>query len=184
MYEKTYGKKYDSSLDAAVIAKKIRQDIKAAVKAGDLPKGLKTSVRLQRYAGGRSIDIKIVHCPVQFVNLARVAWEIENPHKAPFFPVGAIEEHRYTEEARVLHGRLKAIHEAYNFDGSDIQTDYSNVNYYGSVDFNWEQEKEVRDRAEEILKGQDDDPCDDCFEAGQGLPCRPDCPKFVEMGKA
>jgi hypothetical protein len=30
---------------------------------------------------------------------------------------------------------LTRIHEAYNFDGSDSQSDYWNVNYYGGVKF-------------------------------------------------
>ena len=45
MYEKTYGPKYNAELTRKEIAALIRADLKAAVASGELPKGLKTSVR-------------------------------------------------------------------------------------------------------------------------------------------
>ena len=41
MYERSYGKKYDKSLNTTQIAKAFREDVKAAKKIGELPKSLK-----------------------------------------------------------------------------------------------------------------------------------------------
>jgi len=106
------GAKYDGTiLDAAVIAKNIREDIKQAVKKNELPKG-KYSVRISRYSMGRSINIR--------------AKEIE-------FPVYG-EDGRLNKFGELLRDSLEKIRNAYNYDNSDIMTDYFDVNYYGGTD--------------------------------------------------
>lgn len=55
------GSRYDPKLDVAEIAKQIRKLIKDAIKAGYLPK-IKTSVRIQRFSGGQSINIEVKEC--------------------------------------------------------------------------------------------------------------------------
>lgn len=52
------GTKYSRDLDVAEIAKLIRSDIKEAVKTGTLPK-VKYTVRIQRFANGRAIDVHV-----------------------------------------------------------------------------------------------------------------------------
>ncbi len=55
--ERWTGAKYADGRDVADVAKDIRADIRAAVKAGALP-ALQYSVKVARYAGGRSLTIR------------------------------------------------------------------------------------------------------------------------------
>lgn len=115
--------------DSAAIAALIRKDIKDAIAAGALPKGLKVSVKTDKFSGGSAIRMRIVECPVPVKNPEHAKWMAENPR-------GYDNPHeRYTLEARQIRERLQAIHGAYNFDNSDSTTDYSHVNYYGRVEF-------------------------------------------------
>lgn len=117
MYERSYGEKYDGSLSTTEIAKLIRADIKVAVAAGELPgKPVTYSVRSEYFSMGSSIDV-----------------EVRNY-------AGPVEEQGFgrpwmTQEAGAIKARLEAISGAYNHDGSDIQVDYFDVNYYGHVTF-------------------------------------------------
>lgn len=52
-----------------------------------------------------------------------------------------------TEHARKVEEILKAIHRQYNFDGSDMQSDVSDVNYYGGVEI--ESASDIAFRAQE-----------------------------------
>lgn len=61
--EHVLGCRYDPGLDVKDIAKEIRKMIRDAIRAGYLP-AMKTSVRIQRFAGGRSIDIEVVEASV------------------------------------------------------------------------------------------------------------------------
>ena len=51
------GDRYNGKMDVADVAKLIRKDIREAKKAGELDKGLKTSVRIERFSMGQSITI-------------------------------------------------------------------------------------------------------------------------------
>jgi len=145
-----YGSKYDSSLDIAVIAKLVRADIKAAIKAGELPAGIKVGVTISRFAGGRSLDAKIKAMPGHVLNPARVKWEADNPHA---YPGGAPSRHSAAAKGAVE--KIKAIVDAYNYDGSDLMTDYFHVNFYGGVEVDWE--FEAADKAAIIVEGSFDD---------------------------
>lgn len=120
---KEYGSKFEAGLDVVSIAQRMRADIKAAVAAGDLPADVQYSVGVRRYAGGQSIDIRVA------VDRARVAnpeYDFRSADDAKRSPVNA--------EGRKIYATLQAIHDAYNYDRSDVQVDYFDVNYYGSVD--------------------------------------------------
>jgi hypothetical protein len=116
-----YGNKYDGSLDIKEIAKLVRQDIKKAVKAGELPNGLKTSVKISRYTGGQSLRVTV------------------KAGITDIYTQDYVDGHNYgsayTEEALQVKKVLAEIVEAYNFDKSDIMTDYFHVNFYGFVEF-------------------------------------------------
>ena len=56
-------------------------------------------------------------------------------HNDPEYAHGAQRHKVLTENARSAQITLERIHDAYNHDGSDIQSDYFDVNYYGSVNF-------------------------------------------------
>lgn len=134
--ERTYGKKYDSKLSSKDVAKLVRDEIKTLKKAGEMPAGVKTSVRYESFAGGSSIRISIKDTPFNVYNPEWVAYDIENPHSSytPHIP-------RFSDEARKLKASLEAMLNAYNHDGSDAMVDYFDVKFYSSVDFDWDLEK-------------------------------------------
>ncbi|HKY40650.1 MAG TPA: hypothetical protein VJN18_32165 [Polyangiaceae bacterium] len=131
------GSKYTETknLRSAEIAKLIRADIKAAIALGELPAGIKCSVTTDTFSGGSSIDIRVKACPVQIWTEAFLTAD----------PKVFFEGERVTEEAKAILKTLKAIHRQYNFDHSDIQTDYFHVRYYGDASFWWELEKADRE---------------------------------------
>ena len=121
MYERSYGDKYDGSMDVKDIAKLVRADIKSMIKAGGLPKG-KYSVKIERFAGGQSLDIEIKEIDCQIVDLEYFLYPETNQWN-----------HFYTKEAQAFETMLKAIVWQYNHDGSDSMTDYFDVNFYSNV---------------------------------------------------
>lgn len=132
MSEIVYGPKYNEELSRTEIAERFRQDVKAAISSGVLPKGLKLSVRTKGYSGGGSIDVTVKAVPAGFriLSLARLQEDATNRR-------GTAPEPWATPEARALLDRLTKMLDAYNFDGSDIQSDYFNVRFYGGVEFDW-----------------------------------------------
>ena len=147
-----YGTKYQEGLTGAAISATIRQDIKAAVSAGELPRA-KYSVRLRSYSGGRSIDIVVSDVPFALFDERYLRHELETPkHVYAHYPVGE----RRSKELRALLTQLEAIGNAYNFDGSEIESDYFHVNFYLSVGVDWrfeaaQKERELA-RVDEVLK--------------------------------
>jgi hypothetical protein len=140
MYETTYGTKYEATKDLSrvEIAKLIRADIKAAVKAGTLP-AAKYSVTCQSYSGGGSINIKVADVNKEgFVlhNEARLRWDLENPHAGLYNAPSNVRD-LYSPEAVEMKKTLEGIMGAYNYDGSDIQSDYFNVRFYGGAEIDW-----------------------------------------------
>lgn len=152
MYEKTYGYKYQEPeakglgryASAADIAKLMRADIKREIADGMLPGApVQYSVTSDSYSGGQSIDIKVKGWPQ--------AWQVcdgTEPGTShgcrnvwcsgrndPAYAHGAAPHQTLTVEARAVEMTLKRIHGAYNHDGSDVQTDYFDVRYYGQVSF-------------------------------------------------
>lgn len=143
MYERSYGSKYHSTqgngyMSAADIAKLMRADIKAAVKSGELP-DVKYSVTVENYSGGRSINIRIQDLPD--------AWVKGEDHYG-------YERDILTPEAKAVQDKVQAIHNAYNYDGSEIQVDYFDVNYYGhaEVESPWMAESRAREKARQAAK--------------------------------
>lgn len=155
MYERAYGYQYEKQqgMTNTEIAKLIREDIKTAIREGLLPAHWKYSVRSRSFAGGCSIDVRIKNCAD--------AWQAcdgTKPGSKHYYPDGtwvatgcpdvwckarALPEYAHaarthyvlTPEAMAANMTLERIHGAYNHDGSDIMTDYFDVNYYGTVDF-------------------------------------------------
>lgn len=123
MSTKQYGEKYDRELRGAQISAAIRRDIKEAVSAGELPDA-KYSVKLQTFSGGKSISIRVSDLPFPLFDRRFLQHELET--KGHVFYGGE----RYSVERRELLEKLERIGNAYNFDRSDIQTDYFHVNYY------------------------------------------------------
>lgn len=103
------GSKYQEQHDVKEIAKLIRRDIKAAGLPG------KIGVRISRYSMGQSITIDAVtpfathHGDVTRENLER-----SQGIKCPWM----------TREGHALYEALEKIGNAYNYDRSDLTTDY------------------------------------------------------------
>jgi hypothetical protein len=123
MYERTYGNRYDKSLDVKEIAKRLRKWIRARAKAGELPEG-KYSVTIDRYSMGQSCDIRVKQCAAQMLNPAQVRFIADNPHTCvSALPVNHEARERYTPEGRRVLDELSNMLGAYNHDGSDSMTD-------------------------------------------------------------
>lgn len=122
------GCKYDSVKGMRIVdvAKRVREDIKAL----KLDKGFKISVR----SDARSIDVRVVKVPAgfKFWSVARAAWFKQFGDRR-MFP-GSNADQRSAEYLG-LKGKLEAIRDAYQRDNSDISSDYFDVNFYGSVEF-------------------------------------------------
>lgn len=134
-----YGEKFDSldsnsKYNLTAIAKLVREDIKAAIANGSLPKGIKVSVRKDT----NSIYLTVTKVPDGF--------QVLNPKYAAHLatvngwapPPDGID--RYSHEASALLATLKNYLNAYNFDKSDIQSDYFHTNYYSREQFDSELE--------------------------------------------
>jgi hypothetical protein len=134
---RTYGDKYQQvrGMRLTDIAKLMRADIKVARKIGlkaaepgaiaipdpiaEAPAGIKFSVTTQLYSGGGSIDITVKNIPADW-------GYAEEEHCGHVRKVA-------TPALQALAAELAAIHRAYNYNGSDLTTDYFDVNYYGGV---------------------------------------------------
>jgi len=128
------GEKYNSEkyTDIKDIAKFVRGDLKK-----DFPK-MKFSVRIERYSGGRSLNVTIKETTIPILhNPNRVKKTIEDGYN--YYP--ASNEPAYLLPAEQLLKRVKDITDAYNYDESDMMTDYFSVNFYSHVGFAWELEK-------------------------------------------
>lgn len=170
MYERTYGYRYEEGgkLSTTEIAKLIRQEIKIAIKEGLLPAHWKYSVKSQYFAGGSSIDVSVKNCADAWMPCP--GYQIGTKHELPgggrtatgcgnpwckaggeFKDRPEAQEHDVlTEEAQAAKMTLERIHGAFNHDGSEVQVDYFDVNYYGHVEFQsaesarWEAEEKAR----------------------------------------
>lgn len=173
-YERSYGYRYSDGgrLDTAVIAKLIRADIKTAVSEGLLPERWSYSVRIDRFSGGSSIDVRVKNCADAWTPCP--GYRIGTRHdyedgswaatgcRDPWCKAGGIhkdlpdaQEHDVlTEEALAAKMTLERIHGAYNHDGSDVMTDYFDVNYYGHVEFQtaWSADFEAREKARKAAR--------------------------------
>jgi len=113
------GSKYGTVTGTVWIAKAVRADIKQAIIDGILPKGLKASVRSERFAGGSSIDLRIVEVPEGTVVMN------------PAYPAHG--EGRYSADVEKWLETLRQILLAYNRDNSDSSIDYFDTNFYYAV---------------------------------------------------
>lgn len=133
------GSKYDERYSTKDVAAMFRVDVKNAIAAGELPKGLKLSVRTKYFSGGSSIDVDIKAAPgVRILTPEWVAWYATNPTTYN----DRID--RYTPEALALRRRLDSMLRAYNYDASRSEVDYFDVNFYSSVDFSGDLENAER----------------------------------------
>lgn len=123
------GSKYEKDLTIVEIAKRCRAEIKMLTKKGQLPKG-KYQVRIQRYAGGRSMTLTVADLEpgFQLLNPERI---LRSKTSLNFIP-----DHecpRYTEVGKALLRKLEAIVGAWNYDRGDSMSDFYCSNYHAFV---------------------------------------------------
>lgn len=131
-YNNVQGSKYEATkdLNRAELKKLMLADLKAA----GLPKGVRVTLREGR--GSFSLTATIAGFK-GILNPERVKHDEENPHE--FVPEFRCP--RFTEEATTLAARIICLLEAYNYDKSEIETDYFNVRFYLHVEFKREDER-------------------------------------------
>jgi len=137
MSYKFTGTKYTGYRNAVDIAKEIRKDIKQAIKDGSLPSDLKVSVRSSYYAGGQSIDVKWSAPKTKLFTVACQcvdAWKNHDPLVCKN-PNPSWTQLHFIESAEVIGNTLRDITNAYNYDNSDVQSDYFERLYYGFADY-------------------------------------------------
>lgn len=119
-YNNEIGSKYEATkgMSRAEIAKLIRADLKAK-----FPE-VKFSVRTENYSGGGSIDVAVKVMPE--------GMRLRNPNDRN--PKTGLHQWM-TDEAIEFEKAISAITDAYNFDHSDLQSDYFHVRFYSTVSF-------------------------------------------------
>lgn len=106
------GPKYIGRRPNKEVAVDIRRDLKSAVERGELPQGLKFSVKMD--ARGSAIRVRVAG-----VQNPRIRDDLGRDVTSP--------------EAKAIYDKVDAITNAYNRDNSDSQTDYFDTDYYGFV---------------------------------------------------
>jgi hypothetical protein len=102
-----------SKLRTTDIAKLIRKDVAEVFKKAD---GWKISITSEYFAGGSSINLTVKKSPIVLREYnEELGYETLN------------------EEGKKVQKELEQLVDAYNFDGSDTQTDYFYKNYYSHV---------------------------------------------------
>lgn len=135
MYERSYGYRYDEVRDLTTteIARRIRTDIKTAVAEGLLPHHWTYSVRSPH---GTSIDVEVRDCADAWKPCDGSCHDVWcKAKRLPEYAHAATEHEMLSDDAKAAKMTLERIHGAYNYDGSEIQTDYFDVRYYGHVEF-------------------------------------------------
>lgn len=133
----TKGTKYNSGMNLKEIAKAVRKELKKAAP------GCKFSVRTQYYSGGQSLHVELKAGPFDaFTNPEVKDMQLHNNYsdyetykdrveewkenRAPYEP----EIKEMTKACFKVVKKMTEITEAYNYDRSDSQTDYFDVNFY------------------------------------------------------
>lgn len=103
------GAKYEmtSDLDIKEIAKLVRDEIKAKFP------GVKTSVRIERYSMGQALNVDIL-------SGLEPLHQTEPPKRPSVY--GAL-----------LRGKIHELIDEYNYDDSDMMSDYHDVRFYSHV---------------------------------------------------
>ncbi len=123
---KPYGLKYNRDIELKEIAKMIRKELKPLVKLG-----FKFSVRTKHYT---TIDIKIIDIPIDFILYnpyydQQASWEFSVGKRDSFEP-GKDPRETITPLGKKLSKYIKSLANQWNYDNSDIMTDYFDNNYF------------------------------------------------------
>ena len=125
---KFVGSKYHATegMDVAELAKLVRADIRTAIKNGELPRTARDySVTIQRYSGGRSLNVTMK----------------DADHLRVWTWTGYGWVYGLTDEGKRIESVLTEIVQSYNYDDSDIMTDYFHVRFYSHVKIDYDYSK-------------------------------------------
>ena len=151
MYERKYGSNYDNELSTTDIAKQTRTWITTQKKTGAFPKELKVSVRSRYFSGGSSIDVRITALPSDWDIFNREYFEIEARDHGSMFPRVS----RYTAQVEKIRTEIDTYVNSFNHDGSEIQVDYFDVNFYfHGVNLDWSRFHEIEKAYRDSIKSQ------------------------------
>jgi hypothetical protein len=118
------GALYEPGLNVKEIAKRMRAWIKR-----ELP-GVKCSIRIDRFAGGAAIDLRLLEAPCNVNPLIPPReWEEQQERECRRRPW----KENFDPAMVKLMEALVEIHGFWNRDNSDSQVDYFDRGYYGSV---------------------------------------------------
>jgi len=123
---------------ASELAKLMRVDIKSAIAAGTLPGTARNySVRVHNYSGGRSIYIEAQDLGGMWEDCKGGCnhWDCEHGRTTLVL----------TEAGQKVQETIEDIRSSYNYDSSDAQVDYFNVNFYGSASVESPSDKRFRE---------------------------------------
>jgi hypothetical protein len=125
MTERSYGYLYDAKRTVVQDAASIRHHLRTMAKAGVLPAGWKYSVRTSHHT---AIDITATSPkPLYAADPESLDWV---RHCETGDHVHAWTD-RLTAEARTVYDTCEELLAAHNHDGSDTQSDYFDVKFYG-----------------------------------------------------
>jgi N12 class adenine-specific DNA methylase len=136
------GKNGGRIYDVSEINKRIREDIKVLTKEKIIPKGLKLSIKKDHHSS-MTITIKEIPNSISMITPEFAQWRLENPTE--YRSDSPTEQ---TIEYLALYHAVEATAEAYNYDNSDMMTDYHDTNFYLTVSvdsalYNTELEKSI-----------------------------------------
>ena len=144
------GKKYHPERPIQETAKLIKAEIKKHFPM------IKTSVRTQSYAGGRSLTISVLSVPFQAQSNLFLKAKSTNDYteyleyKDQYTPSASVQHPdgtrtkvelpqnpQFTLEGEKLLQNLKALANAYRYDDSDAMIDYFDTNFYLFVEYDY-----------------------------------------------
>lgn len=133
---KFQGSKHENTkdLDITEIAKLVRKDLKQT-----FGKDFKFSVTIDRYSMGQSLNVEIKTSPRNYLNSIRVLDECSDAS-------------RFIEEGFEVLSLVDKIINNYNYDNSDVMTDYFDNKFSYHSYFSYELEESWRKQIKENLK--------------------------------
>lgn len=139
------GSRYDQKMDVKDIAKIVRSELADLAKKGQIPK-FKYRVRIERFAGGSSIDVFIASgrdSVESMFNLPVLLTEmLQGYGRMPYGEKYQNKKPALVELQKLIEKKLRD----FNHDRSDTQTDYWDVKFYAHVEVEGASQKAVEDK--------------------------------------
>ncbi len=137
------GSKYKQGVDVKDIAKLVRKDIKNLIEKKIIPTG-KYSVKIDRYAGGRSLDVTINEFDATVYSTEAETHFLNQGTWDNFNQSNGLSAQTYSATALKTLEEIENVLKSYTRDASDSQVDYFNVNFYSNVSFGDCRDAEVK----------------------------------------